>query len=195
MPESNGYPVLDFSGAVFMDLKSFSSMDKIYKILEYKLCSTGINKPAKKVKPEPQNYGHKNHSKKLLAYVVNRDENTVSVVDILGFKKLTDIAVGNVPYDLDISSDKRFVYVSNGADNTLSVIKTSDNRVVDTINLNNDGFEANGSSGVRVSSSGRYVYVANFDAGTISIISTRTNQIIGTVPVGKSPQFIDILDA
>ena len=52
----------------------------------------------------------------------------------------------------------------------------------------------NGPTGIRVTPDGRLLVVANFNANTLSVIDAVTNSIIGSVMVGRSPQYIAILD-
>jgi len=72
------------------------------------------------------------------------------------------------------------VYVSNNADNTISVIDTGTNKVVDTIP---------GISGdLRVAPDGKRLYV--FHGGLISIIETRTDKVTSTIPLPGG--FLDV---
>jgi YVTN family beta-propeller protein len=59
----------------------------------------------------------------------------VTVIDVasLTFPFITTIPVGNAPYGIAITPDGNFAYVANGGSNTVSVIDTSSNMVIDTI--------------------------------------------------------------
>jgi YVTN family beta-propeller protein len=81
-----------------------------------------------------------------------------------------------------IASAAPFAYISNSNIDTVSVIDTSSNTVVDTIPV------GNGPYGVAVSASGTRVYVTNKFDNTVSVIDTATNTVIATVPVG-GPSF------
>src|SRR5580704_15684911 len=61
-----------------------------------------------------------------------------------------------------------------GADNTVSVIATATNMVVNTITVGNDPY------GVAVSPDGSTVYVTNHFDGTVSVIATATNTVVGS---------------
>jgi len=77
-------------------------------------------------------------------------------------------------------------YVANAVSNTVSVIDTTNNTVIETIS----GFQ-NPSSfhhGVAITPDGRYVYVTNVtSANALSIIDTTTNTMIDTLEVGRYP--------
>jgi YVTN family beta-propeller protein len=97
---------------------------------------------------------------------------TVSVVDlktrtIIG----APITVGLAPAALDISPDGKFVYVVNYVDGnpgtgTMSIIKTSNNTVVDTIT----GFS--GPFAIKICPDGKYAYVTNFGSNNFNPIGT-----------------------
>ena len=72
-------------------------------------------------------------------------------------------------------------YVSNSADDTVSVISTSDNTVTTTIDV------GDGPLGVAVNPSGDYVYVTNNLDDTVSVISTSDNTVTTTIDVGDGP--------
>lgn len=124
----------------------------------------------------------------------NARSNNVSVVHIPTARLITNIPVGNGPFAVDLSPDKSFAYVSNFNSATLSIIRTLDNRVVDTVNLNTPPFTAVGSSGVKVTRNGRFVYVANFNSNNISVVDALQRSVLTVIPLpgGSGPQNIDI---
>jgi len=74
-----------------------------------------------------------------------------------------------------------FAYIANANDGTVSVIDTSTNSVVATVQV--------GSSpkGVAVNPAGTRVYVANAGSSNVSVIDTSTNSVIATVAIGSLP--------
>jgi YVTN family beta-propeller protein len=68
--------------------------------------------------------------------------------------------------------------------NSLSVIDTATNTVIDTV------FAGVLPVGVAVRTDGAFVYVPNFGTGTVSVINTATNTITGSITVGLGPAFI-----
>jgi len=78
--------------------------------------------------------------------------------------------VGDEPVGLTVTPDGSYVYVANRrhnfANGTVSVIRTSDNTVVDTISVGHWPY------GVAVTPDGSNVYVANYDDDTVSVIGS-----------------------
>ena len=85
-----------------------------------------------------------------------------------------------------VSYASTYAYISNNGDGTVSVIKTPDNEVIDTI--------AVGSSplGVAVSPDGEFVYVANNGDGTVSVISSVFLSVVANIHVGGGPYGIAV---
>jgi YVTN family beta-propeller protein len=77
--------------------------------------------------------------------------------------------------------------------NTVSVIDTTTNTVIDTVNVGTKPY------GVAVTPDGTEVYVANDKENTVSVIDTDTNTVTATVSVGNLPkafgQFIGSIPA
>lgn len=118
-----------------------------------------------------------------LAYVVNRVNNTVSVIDtdsntVMG----PPIPVGIEPVGLAFTPDGCRVYVTNTGGNTVSVIDTKHNMVILTIPV------GKGPSGIAITPDGCRAYVANRFENTVSVINLETNTVIDTIPVGNAPE-------
>ncbi len=138
--------------------------------------------------------GHPGYYRRPLAYVSNFMSHTVSMIEIPTKSKILDIPVGSYPYGITISPDRRFVYVSNMGDESLSVISTRINQVVHTINLNTDSFTAARPNGVKVSPDGRWIYVVNETTHNISVVDAIHKQVVTEVslPNGSAPLELDI---
>lgn len=130
--------------------------------------------------------------KQMLAYVTNID--SVSVVDILAGKEITQIPLDSAPLDVAISPDKRYVYVTFPDDATLGVIAVSNNSVIAIVNLNEPPFISSVPLGVAVSPNGRYIYTANNGTSNVSIVEVTKYgwRVIGEIPLTKKPQRIAI---
>ena len=74
-----------------------------------------------------------------------------------------------------------FAYVSNSAEDTVSVINVSDNTVTSTIDV------GGGPWGIAIGVNGGYVYVANNADDTVSVIDTANFEVTETIAVGASP--------
>jgi len=97
------------------------------------------------------------------------------------------VGVGTGPYGgIAVSPDGAFAYVSNYGTTaepgtTVSVIKTADKTVMDTISVGSKPF------GVTMSPNGDYAYVSNYGSNSISIIRTSDNSVEGPFPAGQGP--------
>ena len=98
------------------------------------------------------------------------------------------IRVGNGPWGgIAVSPDSEFVYVTNFSDDTVSVIRTSDNMVYDTIDV------GDGPTGVAMTPDGAFLYVSDYNSSTVSVIDTSNNSVIGLpISVGKNPFGISV---
>jgi YVTN family beta-propeller protein len=90
------------------------------------------------------------------------------------------------PYGVSVTPDGNYVYVSNVFSNTVSVISTSDNTVIETIPVGAMP------TGVSVSPDGKYVYVSNYGGSTVSVIQTSDNTVIKTIPVEKGIRGVSV---
>jgi len=73
-------------------------------------------------------------------------------------------------------------YVVNRGSNSVSVIDTETEHVVDTIPVGDEPEE------IALTSDGRYAYVTNNQAGTVSVIDTATNRVVGApIRVSERP--------
>jgi YVTN family beta-propeller protein len=108
------------------------------------------------------------------------------------------------PDGIAYDSSKGEVFVSNGGNNSVSVISDATNSVVATIDLGNDS-ENNGlgmypvnlafdsaRGEIFVVNQGATTTVGSFDAsaGAVSVISDATNTVVATVPLGDFPSAI-----
>lgn len=93
---------------------------------------------------------------------------------------IANIAVGKQPIYLAVDEKTNRVYVSNQADDSVSVIDGATNTVLGTVRV---GHYPNG---VAVNSKTNTIYVANLNSGTLSIIDG-TTLTTSTLRVGPSP--------
>ena len=73
-----------------------------------------------------------------------------------------------------------FAYVTNLLSNSVSVIDTATNEVINTIPVG-------GGYGVAVNPAGTFVYATNHGNDTVSVIDASTNTVVDTVSVGDGP--------
>src|SRR5438270_11328413 len=68
-----------------------------------------------------------------MAYVSNEKSNTVSVIDTNKWQVIRTIKVGQRPRGIAFTKDQRYVLVAVGDDDTITMIDTQSNQVVDTL--------------------------------------------------------------
>jgi len=132
------------------------------------------------------------------AYVVNSRSNTISVIDVAnqfggailvgadlnGFNSLngpSEIPVGQEPQEIAITPDGLHAYVTNFADDTISVLNLTTNTVATILTV------GDGPNGVTVTPDGTKVIVTNFNGRSISSIDTSTHTVTGPIEVGLLP--------
>ena len=121
-------------------------------------------------------------------YIANQGSGTVSV--LTGGSPVT-VDVGPDPVGIAASSNGEFVYVVNSRNGTVSVIQTSDNTVVATVDVGSPS-PPTPPRGIAVTPDGKFVYVANSGNNNVSVIQTSNNTVVATVDVGNVPLGIAI---
>ena len=101
------------------------------------------------------------------------------MVDALGVT--ATIPVGKAPMGIAYDSAKGEIFVTNGQDDTVSVISDKTNTVVATINVGDYPY------GVAYDFVKGEIFVVNLYGNSVSVISDTTNNVVATIPVGKSP--------
>jgi YVTN family beta-propeller protein len=84
---------------------------------------------------------------------------------------IDQIAVGQLPNNVDINPNTKLMYVTNQLSDTVSVIDTNTNIVTDNITVGSRPF------GVAVNPMTSLVYVTNSLSNSVSVIDTKTNNI------------------
>lgn len=124
------------------------------------------------------------------AYVSSERDGVVSVVDVIAGSEIARIRTGAAPTSLLLSADQRRLYVSNSSSDTVSVIDTETDRVVQTIMLR--PAEARGIPGatplgMALSPDERRLYVALADMNAIAVADARAGRLLGYLPTGWYP--------
>ncbi len=126
-----------------------------------------------------------------LLYVAQNLANKIAVVDLtIASPTVTSTTeVGQYPYDIVLTQDGSKAYVSNWGERTVSVIDTSDHKLIDTITVGKNPED------MVLSPDGKKLYVTNSDTDNISVINIETDKVINTIsvdlrsdaPMGSSP--------
>jgi YVTN family beta-propeller protein len=101
-----------------------------------------------------------------IAYVVNIEDDAVSVVDLRAGSTVATIDVGDRPISVAVHPDGRTAYVTNNESRSVSVIDTATRAVVGQIPVGNLP------EAVAVAPDGRRAYVVNSGDATMSVIDT-----------------------
>jgi YVTN family beta-propeller protein len=118
------------------------------------------------------------------AYFSNVADGTVTVTNTEDNSIITTITGITSARDLAITPDGRNLYVSQLND-TISVIDTSTNQVIDTISTNDP-------RQIAISPDGDFLYVTNVNSTTVKIISTSTNEVVSSIEIGRATLLIAI---
>ncbi|HZN80899.1 MAG TPA: beta-propeller fold lactonase family protein [Mycobacterium sp.] len=128
-------------------------------------------------------------------YVANNFERTLSVIDTdplhIGYRTVIKTIPLDRPNGVAVSRDGTRVYVSHEFSgqqlgNTVSVIDSATNTVIDTITV---GAKP---SAMAVSPDGSRLYVTNSGDDTVSVVDTATNSVVATIPVGAVPNGVAV---
>ncbi|MDO8769190.1 MAG: cytochrome D1 domain-containing protein [Burkholderiaceae bacterium] len=138
-------------------------------------------------------------------YVANEGADTVSVLDAASFKTLSNVRVGKMPHNVQVSPDGKLVWVTNngepdqagdvpahkgmgkgdhdamGKPGAVWAIDTRSDEVVAKVPV---GMHP---AHVVVSPDGRFAYVTNGGDNTVSVIDTSAQRLVATIPVGQFP--------
>jgi YVTN family beta-propeller protein len=107
-----------------------------------------------------------------------------------GMKKLSLVLLGSIGLFCLILSQEcyadAYAYITNYADDTVSLMRVGDNTVAVTIPV------GDGPWGVAVTPRGDYVHVTNSLGNTVSVISTYYNTVAATIDVGGGPSGVAV---
>lgn len=116
---------------------------------------------------------------------------SVSVVDWPTGKPVQEIAVGLHPSGIAAAPDERFVYVANANSDTISVIDTQADRLVETIAVRpaKELLFGSAPNALAVSADGTRLYVANGGNNAIAIVALAPphSRLLGCLPTGWYP--------
>jgi YVTN family beta-propeller protein len=105
----------------------------------------------------------------------------VWAIETASDKVVAKVPVGLHPAHVVLSVDGRHAYVTNGGDDTVSVVDTSTRKPVGTIPVGKYPH------GIRFSPDGKEAHVANLKDGTVSVIDTASRTEAARIRAGKGP--------
>lgn len=130
----------------------------------------------------------------------------VTVLDPLTGNIIRSIEVGTHPNDIVSSPNGKRIYVANGNDDTVSVINTDNDKVVETIKVCPAGLFGCTPNALAVSPDGRYLYVADGMINAVAVVKLHgsraygwnrtegsdTSKVVGFIPTGAYPGGLDV---
>jgi YVTN family beta-propeller protein len=115
------------------------------------------------------------------AFVTNKLDGTLSVIDVRGLASVADIKVGSLPAAAAFSPLGKAVYVADEGDGVIVAVDAARREVIARMKAR-PGLRA-----VRVTADGRYGFAVNRETATVFIFDAATNWLIHEVPAGASP--------
>lgn len=118
---------------------------------------------------------------------------SVSVFDSGSGNKVTEIETGLHPSDMITSADKKLIYLANGNSDNIMVINTTDNKVIETIdvrlNPGQKGFIGDTPNALALSADGGTLYVANGLDNAVAVVhlSAGNSKLKGFIPTEAYP--------
>jgi gliding motility-associated-like protein len=128
-------------------------------------------------------FGIGQNCKSQLAYIPNRNANSLSIVNLSTNSVVATLPVGILPTSVTINKVLNKVYVGNqgnGSNGSITVINACTNTIEATIT----GFGPGQPSGIACSPNGQRLYVPMYQGDNMKVVNTATNAIIATIPVG-----------
>ncbi|HVB03921.1 MAG TPA: bifunctional YncE family protein/alkaline phosphatase family protein [Chitinophagaceae bacterium] len=121
----------------------------------------------------------------------------VAVYDVSSGVIKAEIPVGSHPNDLALSDNGRFLFVANANDNSVSVIRTTDNRVIETLIATLYPHSPPGSTtnSLALSPDQKTLYVANADNNCLAVFDVShpgNSHSRGFIPVGWYPTCVRV---
>lgn len=122
----------------------------------------------------------------------------VGIVNINEEKITEYIPVGDHPNELLLNSKGNYLFVANANDNTVSVINTVNNKVIETIATTLYATQLTGSTtnGLALSTNEKTLYIANADNNCLAVFDVSkpgNSQSQGFIPVGWYPTNVKVV--
>ncbi len=126
-------------------------------------------------------------------FVSSQRDNEVLAVSI-ATGKITRIPVESQPNKVLLSPDQNKLYVANGNNDSISVIDTNSNRLVQTISLSRPGEKYKGANpnSLALNSDGETLYVTLGGENAVAVVDLRSGQVAGRIPTGWYPNSVSV---
>lgn len=152
---------------------------------------TATGKVVQQIPVDVSPYDLQFNSDGTVLYVSNWSSDCISVIDVASGKVKRTIPTGHNPNDLELSVDGR-LYVSNGNDNTVTVIDTEKAQAIETINVGPTSRAPQGSTpnALALDQKNNILFVANADNNCIAVVNVKEegeSHVLGFIPSGWYP--------
>jgi YVTN family beta-propeller protein len=129
-------------------------------------------------------------------YVSNWGSANIGVIDVAQSKVVATIPTGSNPNDMELGADGR-LYVSNGNENTVTVIDTKKRQAIETINVGPTSRAPAGSTpnALALDRRNNMLFVANADNNCIAVVNVREageSHVMGFIPSGWYPSALHL---
>lgn len=118
------------------------------------------------------------------AFVTNKQDGTLSVIDVQKLAKVKDIKIGEKPGSVAFSTLSKAIYVANEADGSIAVVGGPNQEILTRLTAE-PGLKA-----IRFAPGGRWGFVASSIKNAVRIFDSSSNQFLHTLEVGKTPDKI-----
>jgi YVTN family beta-propeller protein len=131
-------------------------------------------------------------------YISIWGDKTIALYNTIENKIAGSIAVGDHPNELCLSKNGRYLFVANAADNSVSVINTAAQKVIETLtaSLYPAAPQGSATNGLALSADEKTVFIANADNNCLAIfdISKPGNSVSkGFIPTGWYPTCVKVV--
>jgi hypothetical protein len=129
-------------------------------------------------------------------FVSNWGSGNVGFIDVASGKVVATVPTGSNPNDMKLGADGR-LYVSNGNENTVTVIDTKKRRAIETINVGPTAHAPQGSTpnALELDAKNNMLFVANADNNCVAVVNVKEageSQVLGFIPSGWYPSALHL---
>jgi YVTN family beta-propeller protein len=118
------------------------------------------------------------------AFVTNKQDGTLSIIDVQKLAKVKDLKIGEQPVSIAFSSLSKNIYVASEADGTIAVVGGAGLEILARLTAKP------GLKSIRFASGGRWGFVVSAKENAVRVFDSSNNQIAHIIEVGKSPDKI-----
>ena len=115
------------------------------------------------------------------AFVTNREDGTLSILDAHKLTKIKDLKVGTAATSLAYSALSKALYVADAAGGSIAVIDARGQRVVTRVAAKP------GIASLRFAPGGRWGFAPNPSGDAVHVLDASTNQLLRDIAVAKGP--------